>query len=76
MTDPHPSREKAESARLEELYERIGHHARLYYEQDAPVISDAEYDALLRELEALEKKHPELARTRRSWMSLVMWGIT
>lgn len=63
MTDPHPSREKAESARLEELYERIGHHARLYYEQDAPVISDAEYDALLRELEALEKKHPELARS-------------
>ncbi len=35
---------------------------RLYYEQSAPVISDAEYDALLRELSDLEQSHPELRR--------------
>jgi DNA ligase (NAD+) len=32
-----------------------------YYAQDDPSISDAEYDRLMRELEALESEHPELA---------------
>ncbi|MDR1376335.1 MAG: NAD-dependent DNA ligase LigA [Synergistaceae bacterium] len=45
-----------------ELYEQILHHARLYYEEDAPIISDAEYDALLRELIELEQAHPQWAR--------------
>lgn len=48
--------------RIDELYEQLARHARLYYEEDAPVISDAEYDALLRELLELEQQHPELAR--------------
>ncbi|HEX5854193.1 MAG TPA: NAD-dependent DNA ligase LigA, partial [Thermoanaerobaculia bacterium] len=35
-------------------------HARLYYVNDRPEITDAQYDALLRELIALEKAHPGL----------------
>ena len=42
------------------LRHQIDEHNRLYYLLDAPVISDAEYDALLRELENLEREHPEL----------------
>lgn len=48
--------------RMEELYERAAYHARLYYERDAPELSDADYDALIRELAALEREHPELVR--------------
>ncbi|KAA0207902.1 NAD-dependent DNA ligase LigA [bacterium] len=43
-----------------ELVAEIRRHDRLYYEQSAPEISDADYDLLMRELEALEKAHPEL----------------
>lgn len=43
-----------------ELVAEIRRHDRLYYEQSAPEISDADYDRLMRELEALEKAHPEL----------------
>lgn len=46
--------------RLTVLRDRIRHHERLYYERDAPEISDAEFDALMRELQALEAAHPEL----------------
>jgi len=42
------------------LREKIERHNRLYYVEDAPQITDAEYDALFRELEALEAEHPEL----------------
>ena len=38
----------------------IERHNRLYYVEDAPEITDAEYDALLCELNALEERHPEL----------------
>lgn len=48
--------------RIEELSEIIKKNNRLYYEQDAPVISDFEYDALLNELIALEKAYPIYAR--------------
>lgn len=51
--------QSAES-RARELREQIEHHERLYYVLDAPVIADAEYDALLRELQAIEAAHPEL----------------
>ena len=37
----------------------LDHHNRLYYNKAAPEISDADYDRLFRELEELEKKHPE-----------------
>lgn len=46
--------------RIAELRSLIKHHNSLYYDQDAPSISDAEYDALFRELQLLEKQHPEL----------------
>jgi DNA ligase (NAD+) len=52
------------SASIEErahfLRTEIERHQRLYYGHDAPEIADAEYDALVRELENLEREHPEL----------------
>ncbi|MDB5904904.1 MAG: lig [Betaproteobacteria bacterium] len=42
------------------LREAIEHHNYRYYALDAPLVSDAEYDALFRELQALEAAHPEL----------------
>jgi DNA ligase (NAD+) len=48
--------------RIDELVEAIERHNRLYYLEDRPEISDAEYDALFRELQALEEAHPELLR--------------
>ncbi|MGW2255066.1 NAD-dependent DNA ligase LigA [Kitasatospora sp. NPDC001660] len=43
-----------------ELAQEITDHRARYYEQDAPVVSDAEFDALMRELEAIEAEHPAL----------------
>ncbi|MCC6531928.1 MAG: NAD-dependent DNA ligase LigA [Burkholderiales bacterium] len=45
--------------RLEALRGEIARHNHLYYVKDAPEISDADYDALFRELEAIEQAHPE-----------------
>ena len=47
--------------RIAELRELISRHNRLYYEQDAPEISDFEFDALVRELRSLEEEFPLLA---------------
>jgi DNA ligase (NAD+) len=47
-------------ARALELRGLIAHHDHRYYTLDAPEISDAAYDALMRELQALEEAHPEL----------------
>lgn len=46
--------------RWEDLATRLREHQFAYYAKDAPTISDGEYDALLRELEALEAEHPSL----------------
>jgi DNA ligase (NAD+) len=46
---------------IERLRRELERHNRLYYQEDAPEITDAEYDRLFRELEALEAAHPELA---------------
>ncbi len=46
--------------RVEELRAQIEHHTYCYYVLDAPEISDADFDALMRQLDALEKRHPEL----------------
>jgi DNA ligase (NAD+) len=43
------------------LREELRRHEHLYYVQDQPEITDAEYDALMRRLQALEADHPELA---------------
>ncbi|NEE24150.1 NAD-dependent DNA ligase LigA, partial [Streptomyces sp. SID7982] len=42
------------------LAERIEEHRFRYYVKDQPVVSDAEFDRLLRSLEALEEEHPAL----------------
>lgn len=47
--------------RIEELKEEITKHNKAYYEQDAPTISDFEYDELFRELKKLEELYPEYA---------------
>ena len=46
--------------RVRELRYTIEQHNRQYYVLDAPLISDAEYDALFRELQAIEAEHPQL----------------
>lgn len=43
-----------------QLAEQIEEHRFRYYVKDQPVVSDAEFDKLLRSLEALEEEHPEL----------------
>jgi DNA ligase (NAD+) len=48
-------------ARHQELVQEIEAHRAAYYGEDAPTVSDAEYDALERELRELEARHPELA---------------
>ena len=54
---------EAEAAnRLMRLAKDIARHNRLYHDQDAPTISDAEYDALVRENAALEAEFPQLVR--------------
>ncbi len=56
--------------RWQELADEVRDHQFRYYVKDAPIISDAEFDKLLRELEALEDAHPEL-RTPDSPTQLV-----
>ena len=45
---------------MAELRASLVHHERLYYVEDRPEISDAEFDGLMRQLQALERKHPSL----------------
>lgn len=44
---------------IESLREDLGRHNRLYYVDASPEVTDLEYDQLLKQLEALESKHPE-----------------
>ncbi len=46
---------------IEKLRDELRRHERLYYVLDQPEITDAEYDALMRQLRDLEARHPELA---------------
>lgn len=48
------------AARVEALRREIEHHTYLYYANDAPEISDAAFDSLMRELRELEAAHPDL----------------
>ena len=57
------ARKTTKTAAAEEharLRDEIAEHDRRYHQEDAPTVSDADYDALRRRYEALEKAHPEL----------------
>ncbi len=49
-----------EQSRANELVDQINKHRAAYYQSNTSLISDAEYDALMRELEKLEAKYPQL----------------
>ena len=51
---------EAAARRVNELVDQINAHRRAYYEGNTVLISDAEYDALMLELEALERENPDL----------------
>ncbi len=55
-----PSELKEARRRARQLTGEIEQHNRLYYQEDRPEITDAEYDRLLRELQDLETRFPEL----------------
>ncbi|MDR1713733.1 MAG: NAD-dependent DNA ligase LigA [Coriobacteriales bacterium] len=50
----------AAQQRAEQLRSEIDHHSYLYYAQEQPEISDAAFDSLMRELQELERRFPEL----------------
>jgi len=58
MTAPSASRQRLEALRAE-----IERHNYLYYVKDDPQISDAAYDVLFRELEGIEREHPDWVAT-------------
>ncbi len=45
---------------LQELRDTLRHHEYLYYVEDAPELTDAQYDALMNKLKKIEAEHPEL----------------
>ena len=48
--------------RIDELVEKTTYYAKKYYEDDAPEISDFEYDMLMLELKDLERRYPEFVK--------------
>ncbi|UYY57701.1 NAD-dependent DNA ligase LigA [Sphingomonas sp. S2-65] len=63
MTAELPRTQEDAAAELERLAAEIARHNRLYHGEDAPEISDADYDALMRRNAAVEAGYPELVRT-------------
>jgi DNA ligase (NAD+) len=61
--------------RAQELRARIEEASAAYYDRDASIMSDAEYDALVRELDGLEREHPEL-QSQDSPTQAVQGGAT
>ena len=45
---------------INELREKLRKYADAYYNNDAPLVTDAEYDALMHQLRQMEAEHPEL----------------
>ncbi len=62
MTSELPRTPEEAAAELERLAAEIAHHNRLYHTDDAPEISDAAFDALMRRNAAIEAAFPELVR--------------
>src|SRR5262245_50993578 len=59
-TDVDRLTEKQAKAEYARLAAEIAQHDKLYYQEDRPAISDAEYDALRRRYDAIEKRFPDL----------------
>ncbi|HND86481.1 MAG TPA: hypothetical protein PLU50_11760, partial [Pseudobdellovibrionaceae bacterium] len=57
-----PTTPEAIKARIDQLTEELNAHNHRYYVLAAPIITDFEFDMLLKELQDLEAKHPELMR--------------
>ena len=57
---PNDAAPKNAAVRIQELSDQLNYHTKLYYQDSAPEISDAEFDSLLGELKKLEKQHPQL----------------
>lgn len=62
MTDPATLSEAEAANELMRLARQIAHHERLYHAEDAPEITDAEYDALVRRNAEIEAAFPHLIR--------------
>ena len=76
--------EKPVQRRIDQLRATLKRHEHLYYVLDRPEISDAEYDTLMRDLQELEAKHPELLtadgllhlhRFAETFHELKPWGV-
>ncbi len=60
MADEEPAVPVEERERHQQLAEQVEGHRFRYYVKDAPVVSDAEFDRMLREVQELEERHPSL----------------
>ena len=60
QTSPPLNEAQSPAHRVDELRTQLRYHNHRYHSLDDPEISDGEYDALVRELAALEELHPDL----------------
>lgn len=62
LTEPGKLTEEQAEAELKRLAKALAEHDKRYYQDDAPSVSDAEYDALRQRNNAIEARFPELIR--------------
>lgn len=66
------------AVRIDELRRQLEYHNWRYYVLDDPVITDSEYDRMLRELQSLETAHPEyycLIHPLNGWVELCVLSL-